>query len=147
MEAAPLRYHWLRLRAFVHATEDPAKVEAAIRTVAGDPELDVGRTEVEGHHGGRLLILEATLDTSRLVKEALARLLAIPGARGDLEATLDPRTDEEGILHLRLDKQEAAQGRLALTRGEDAVQVRVKANVHPVTRAKAMAAWKRWLEK
>lgn len=136
---APTRYHWLRLRAIAHPTEDPAKVEAALRLAAGVPDLAIASEAMETHHGGTVRVLQAVLDRARPVRDALARVLALPGARDELAATLDARTDDDGVLYLRLDKQEAAQGRLALTRGEDAVQLRLKVETYPATREAALA--------
>lgn len=138
--ATTLRYHWIRLRATGHPTEDPAKVAAAVAFVAGLPEAAPTVTDLESHHGGTVRWVELVLDRSRDVRALLQRVLDLPGARADLAATLDARTDDEGVFYLRLDKQEAAQGRLALTRGEDAVQARLKMEHYPATREAALAA-------
>lgn len=137
---AALRYHWIRLRAMCHPTEDLAKVEAAVRFVAGNPELGLKAEPMETHHGGTVHLVEGVVDKSRGVRDVLAAILALPGARSDLAATLEARTDEDGVFYLRFDKQEAAQGRLALTRGEDAVQARLKMEHYPATREAALAS-------
>jgi RNA binding exosome subunit len=136
--AAALRYHWLRLRATCHPTEDLAKIESAVRFVAGVPDLPVGAEVMESHHGGEVRIVAGVVDKSRGVREALARVFALPGARDDLAATVEARTDDDGVFYVRLDKQEAAQGRLVLTRGEDAVQARLKMEHYPATREAAL---------
>lgn len=135
-----LRYHWLRLRATCHPTEDLAKVEQALRFVAGVPGLRVEATALDTHHGGTVHVVETVLDRARQVRDALERILALPGAREDLAATVEARTDDEGVFYLRLDKQEAFLGRLALTRGEDAVQVRLRMEHYPATREAALEA-------
>jgi RNA-binding protein len=136
-------YHWLRLRAACHPTEDVRKVAAAMRHVAGldvDPfQALLKETPLESHHGGTVTLLEAVIDRSRDLRAALQRVLDLPGAREELAASLESRTDEDGIFYVRLDKQEAYQGRLALTRGEDAVQLRLKTEHYPATRQAAMA--------
>lgn len=134
-----LRYHWVRLRAACHPTEDLAKVQAAVALVAG-ASLPAQATPIESHHGGTVQVVEAVLDRSRDVRDFLQRLLALPGARAELAATLDARTDDDGIFYVRFDKQEAAQGRLALTRGEDAIQARLKMEHYPATREAALAS-------
>ena len=135
---ATLRYHWLRLRATCHPTEDLAKVESAVRFAAGVADLAVKAEAMETHHGGTVHVVEAVVDKSRAVRDALGRIFALPGAREDLAATAEARTDDDGVVYLRLDKQEAAQGRLALTRGEDAVQLRLKMEHYPATREAAL---------
>jgi RNA-binding protein len=134
----PLRYHWLRLRATCHPTEDQAKVEAAVRFVAGLPEMPVEAAAIETHHGGTQVLLEATVDKSRAVRDALARVLELPGARAGLASSVEMRTDDDGVFFVRFDKQEAAQGRLVLTRGEDAVVARLKMEHYPATREAAL---------
>lgn len=146
MAPAALRYHWIRLRATAHPTEDLAKVEAALRNAAGAPDLDVKAERMDTHHGGTVHVVEAVLDKSRAVRDALGRILALPGAREDLAATLEARTDDDGVFYLRLDKQEAFAGRLALTRGEDAVQLRLKMEHYPATREAALASLQALLE-
>ena len=139
---AALRYHWIRLRATCHPTEELAKVEAAVRNAAGLPELAVQAEAMETHHGGTVHIVEAVVDKSRAVRDALGRLLELPGARDDLTATVEARTDDDGIFYVRLDKQEAFAGRLVLTRGEDAIQLRLKMEHYPATREAALASLK-----
>lgn len=138
MAGPALRYHWIRLRATAHPTEDLAKVQAAVRFVAGVPDLELHDEAMDTHHGGTVHVVEGVLEKSRAVRDVLARVLALPGARGDLAATADARTDDEGVVYLRVDKQEAAQGRLVLTRGEDAVQLRLKMEHYPATREAAL---------
>jgi RNA-binding protein len=143
---AALRYHWIRLRATAHPTEDLAKVEAAVRNAAGVPDLAVKAEPMETHHGGTVHVVEGVLDKSRAVRDALGRVLALPGVRDDLLATLEARTDDDGVFYLRVDKQEAFAGRLQLTRGEDAVQLRLKMEHYPATREAALASLKSMLE-
>lgn len=135
---AALRYHWIRLRATCHPTEELAKVEGAVRFAASDPGLALKSDAMETHHGGTVHVVEGAVERSRAVRDVLASILALPGAREDLAATVEARTDDDGVFYLRLDKQEAAQGRLALTRGEDAVQLRLKMEHYPSTREAAL---------
>jgi RNA binding exosome subunit len=146
MAATPLRYHWIRLRATAHPTEDPAKVEQALRNAAGVPDLAVKAEPMDTHHGGTVHVVEAAVDKSRAVRDLLGRILDLPGARDDLRATVEARTDDEGVFYLRLDKQEAYAGRLTLTRGEDAIQLRLKMEHYPATREAALESLAAMLE-
>jgi RNA binding exosome subunit len=150
LERAPLRYHWLRLRAVAHPTEELAKVREAVRFVAGLPEAEFAGsaavTPMETHHGLTSHLVEASVERSRSLRDVLERVLAIPGARERLRATLEARTDEDGLFFVRLDKQAAAQGRLELTQGEDCVQLRLKVEAYPAGREAALALLGRLLE-
>src|SRR5947199_264959 len=75
----------------------------------------------------------------------LARLLAVPGAPERLLATLEARTDDDGLLFVRLDKQAAYQGRLELTQGEDCVQLRLKMEAYQAGRDASLAALRRMI--
>lgn len=148
MADAPLRYHWVRLRASCHPTEDLAKVQEAVRFVAG-PDADrfpIQVTALESHHGGTVQLVESVLDKSRAVRGLLGRLLELPGARDDLKATLESRTDDDGVFFARVDKQDAYAGKLTLTRGEDCVQLRLKLEHYPATREAAVASLTRLLD-
>jgi RNA binding exosome subunit len=138
------RYHWLKLRAVAHPTEDVAKVEASLRFVSGLDEAAFAAarkdTPMDTHHGLTLHVLEATVEKSRAIRDVLERVFALPGALDRLRATADARVDDDGILYLRLDKQAAHDGRLELLDGEDAVQARLKLESYPATRAAAVAA-------
>lgn len=145
MAATPLRYHWIRLRATAHPTEDLAKVESAVRNAAGVPDLAVKAEPMDTHHGGTVHVVEAALDKSRTVRDLLGHILDLPGARDELRATVEARTDDEGVFYLRLDKQEAYGGRLVLTRGEDAIQLRLKMEHYPASREAALESLKQLL--
>ncbi len=136
-----MRCHWLRLRATAHATEDLDKVIDAMHALSGLPEEAFAAatevTDIESHHGSTVHLIEATIKNQRPIREVLARLLVDPEA---LMPQVEARTDEDGIFYLRFDKQQALQGLVVPTRSEDAVQVRVKPEVHPASRDKAMAA-------
>ena len=142
--AGPQRFHWLRLRATAHATEDVERVVAAVRAVAGDVELVVEETAVDGHHGGSIVLLEAAIGRNRPIRDTLARLVtAAPSVRGQLGA----RVDDEGVLYLRFDKQAAFEDNaLRLVDHADAVQVRARIEVHPVRKDLALAAWEDWFD-
>lgn len=136
-----MRCHWLRLRATAHATEDLDKVIDALHALSGLPEEAFAAatevTDIESHHGSTVHLVETIIKNQRPIRDALATLLVAPD---QLLRELDARTDEDGIFYLRFDKQQALVGAIVPTRGEDAVQVRFKPEVHPASRDKAMAA-------
>lgn len=122
-------FHYLHVRAFAHATEDPERVKLAMRHAAGDEagKLGVEETRVEGSHGNPILILDAqqtSAPATKRVFEALAR--DDPAGFQRVRAEAPRRLDEHLNFHLRLDKQEAYAGRLALAADEDAITLRGK---------------------
>ncbi|MGB0652135.1 MAG: RNA-binding domain-containing protein [Thermoplasmatota archaeon] len=147
---AATRFHWLRLRTTCHATEDPDRVAAALATVLALEDDEAAAAAVEGtslpsQFGGDVLVMEATLTRQREVRAAAAGLLAAFDAARLLEE-LQQRVDDDGVLYLRLDKQEAYLGDLVAGSGDDTIQVRLKVEVHPAGRERALAAWRAWLE-
>src|SRR5438067_7078311 len=98
-------FHYLHLRAFSHETEDRAKVVAALRHVASDPELEPEATSVEGSHGNKIVILEREVRSAQAERALFARLARDdPEGFARLVAELDRRMDENLNLHLRLSK-------------------------------------------
>ena len=87
-----MRYHWIRLRAACHPTEDLAKVQAAVAFAAGTDTMTT-ITDIESHHGGTVRLVEAVLDRSRDVRNVLQRILDLPGVREELAASLEARKD------------------------------------------------------
>lgn len=136
------RFHWLRLRASAHPTEDVDRVAQAMRNLTGlEPEpfaAAASRTPIEGHFGP-VTWVEAELTRAREVRQVLDRLLP-PDARAALAGELERRVDDDGVLYLRFGKQAAYHGEVVPTTGEDAVQVRLRVEVHPAGRERAVAA-------
>lgn len=97
----------------------------------------VEETELDSHHGGRVVLMECLLERAREIRGALDVMWTAPGT---LAEEVDARTDDHGVFHWRMGKQAAFQGRMETTRGDDAVQCRLKPEVHPVRRDAAVAA-------
>lgn len=137
----PQRWHWLRLRTTCHPTEDHASVRVALQNCTGlDDEAFtkvLTETELDSHHGGAVVLMEVLLERARDIRGALAVLWADAGTLPD---EVEPRTDDHGVFHWRMGKQAAFAGRMETTRGDDAVQCRIKPEVHPVRRESAVAA-------
>jgi len=79
----------------------------------------VDESRVEGHYGNEIVLLEAKVTNKRDVR-CFVDLLCDRLTAGDLarlRSELGERVDDECVLHIRFDKQEAFRGRLALARG------------------------------
>ncbi len=137
-------FHYLHLRTFAHATEDLDAVRHALRVVAGaehpddeDPgEIQV--TEAQGHHGNPIRILELKLDRAPVIRDVWTRLADVPGALHTLRADLEDRLDEGCNVYLRLSKQRAAQGTLAMATDDDVIHMRAKVAAFPAKRSAAV---------
>jgi RNA binding exosome subunit len=134
----------VRFRALCHATEDEAKVRAALEFVTGGAPVAVSATK--GHHGNRIAVLESELSRGKEIG-ALWRRLSEAGVAGELLERLDSALGDDLWLGLRLDKQEAFLGRLAFDKGGDVVHVRARVAAYPATRENALKVVERYFRK
>jgi RNA binding exosome subunit len=132
----------LSFRTFAHATEDPERVEKALRYVSGAENIT--RSSSTGYYGNPIIVMEAKVTDSKHIK-ALLRSLG-PEALKQLLDSLDRRLDEESFFYLRLDKQEAFRERFVLADGEDIIAVRGKVKSYPQNRENAMGSMRNILE-
>lgn len=132
----------LSFRAFAHATEDPERVERALKYVSGAE--NVTRSSSTGYYGNPIIVLEAKVTDSKRIK-ALLKTLG-PEALRTLLESLDRRLDEESFFFFRLDKQEAFLERIVLADGEDVIAVRGKVKSYPQNRDNALASMRKVLE-
>ncbi len=126
----------LSFRTFAHGTEDPAKVERALRFVSGAET--VTRSSSTGYYGNPIIVMEAKISDSKHIK-ALLRSLG-PRSLTVLLDTLDLRMDDDSFFYFRLDKQEAFQERYVLANGEDVIAVKGKVKSYPQSRENAMTS-------
>jgi RNA binding exosome subunit len=132
----------LAFRTFAHATEDPDRVEQALKFVSGADEIK--KSNSTGYHGNPIIVMEARVTDAKSIR-ALFRSLTKDDLSKMLE-TLDLRLDEESFFFLRLGKQEAFQGQFKMVEGEDVIAVRGKVKSYPQTRENAMATMRKFLE-
>jgi RNA binding exosome subunit len=132
--AGAVPFHYVDLRAFCYATEDERRVEDALRTLLPE-EHPIDRTESEGHHGDRILVLSARVENADEVRVVLEALSDLPDFRR-LSDQLEERIDENCAFYVYLDKQAAFEGRVE--RGEG-ITVRAKVEAYPAKKEKAVA--------
>ena len=132
----------LSFRTFAHATEDPERVEKALRFVSGAE--NVSRSSSTGYYGNPITVLEARVTDSKHIK-ALLRSIG-PEALKVMLDSLDQRLDEESFFYFRLDKQEAFLERFVLADGEDVIAVRGKVKSYPQNRDNARASMRNILQ-
>lgn len=125
----------LHARVLCHATEVRERVERALLNVVGETELAAARTY--GHHGNEILVIEARLKGQR-ADRILERL-----SPDDLREILDnaeSRIDDSCNLFIRIDKQKAYEGEIALASDDDAIAIRMKVAAFPARKSIAVRA-------
>ncbi len=124
MGSVPL--HYVDLRAFCYATEDEARVRAALEQLLPE-ETPIDRAESTGHHGDRIVVFSTRIETAGDIRYVLDRL-AEGNVLATLAAELEDRITEDCELFIQLDKQAAYQGRIE--RG-DGLMLRAKVEAYP----------------
>lgn len=121
-------FHWMEARAFCHATEEADRVLAALRTVM--PEVEPRRDALAGHFGNPLLIFTARTEAAPKMRSTWARALAALG-KDEILHGLEERLAEDGVYHLRFDKQRAYLGTIEIATTADAIAFRAKVAAFP----------------
>jgi RNA binding exosome subunit len=140
-EVMQARFATLHARTICHATEDPDRVEQAIRTLVGDAAIE--STEAEGHYGNRIMVMEVSLDKDKDIVELLSRLSH--ESLREICDTIDRRLDDSCNLFVRLDKQEAFRGILSLSDGDDVIALRIKIRAFPAKREDAASIFEEFV--
>lgn len=120
--------HWIFARTYCQATEEEARVEAAMD--AAVPGGDSAKARLTGQFGNPVVVISRKLERAEGLREAWRRW-GDAGVLRTISPDLDARLDDDGIFHFRLDKQEAAVGRLSVLRDGDAIDVQVKVKAYP----------------
>ena len=136
-------FHWLEARAFAHATEDEERVVAALRTLL--PEGEVRREKLEGHFGNPLLMLAVRAERAEGIRAVWRRIVDALG-RDAILGGLEERVDEDGLYHLRVDKQQASLGMIAPPSDGDVIDVRAKVAAYPKKREIALRVLREFVE-
>jgi RNA binding exosome subunit len=135
MVSLPIR--WIEVRTYAHATEDEARVEAALAFAC--PEGTSVRDAMEGHFRNPLVRLSRRIEDRESIRLVWERWTAA-GLPGRMRDDLEARVDGDGILHFRIDKQSAFEGDLELAKDADAIDVRLKLIAYPAKPEEARRA-------
>ncbi|QZA87860.1 RNA-binding protein [Salinarchaeum sp. IM2453] len=131
MGSVPL--HYVDLRAFCYATEDDKGVERALRRFLPE-DTHIEQHESEGHYGDRILVFSARVENADEIRHVLSQL-----AEGDVLDTIsteiDDRVTDNTELFIRLDKQKAFNGEVAVGEG---ITFRAKVEAYPAKREYAL---------
>ncbi len=87
----------VHFRAFIHATEDEAKVVQALKFASGADEAT--REVTEGYHGNPIIVLEVFIKEKRRAKDFFSRLdvETLKELSGSLERRMDDGTTATSI--------------------------------------------------
>ncbi|TQQ79538.1 RNA-binding protein [Halonotius roseus] len=127
-------FHYIDLRTFCYATEDEKRVEDALRHFLAE-EFEIDRVTNTGHHGDRIVVLSARVESADGMRVVLDRLAELDAIDRVLEE-LDDRVDDNCSFFLRLDKQAAFNGLVRLGEG---ITLRAKVEAYPAKHEKAVA--------
>jgi RNA binding exosome subunit len=116
----PIAY--MDIRVFAHATEDPTKVQTAVRNIfpADLAETLVFQgTNLTGHHGNPIILFTAKLTDKKLLPKSLEKIGKDLGVLDKEELNHDIKLHiEKGNLYLRFDKQSAFMGALKFSQND-----------------------------
>jgi RNA binding exosome subunit len=102
---------YIDIRVFAHATEDPDKVQTAVRNLLPEElaqTLVFEITSCTGHHGNPIILFTSKLTDKKLLPAALQKIGKELGALDKEELNCDIKLHiEKGNLYLRFDKQSA----------------------------------------
>lgn len=146
-----LNAHNVKIRTFVHATEDPEKVLEALETLFPEDlspkDVEFEMVETEGYFGNPILVIDAEIKRNRNVRKFLENLKNILSEedKAFLLENLEEKVDENGTFYIRFDKQKAYLGEIKVLDGEDVIHVRIKVKSFPMKKETVVRAIGEWL--
>lgn len=116
----PIAY--IEIRVFAHATEDPEKVQAAVRNLLPEElaeTLVFEKSTLTGHHGNPIVLFTATLKNKKLLPKALEKIGAGLASLDKEELWVNLKLHlEKSNMYLRFDKQSAYLGNIKFTKND-----------------------------
>jgi len=107
------------IRVFAHATEDPQKVQTAVRNLLPDELAQTilfETTNLTGHHGNPITLFTAKLTDKKLLPKALEKIGGCLNSLDKEQLCTDWKLHVEKCnLYLRFDKQSAFSGAFKFT--------------------------------
>lgn len=120
--------NYVKLRVFVHATEDFGKVVQAVKNLFPSQiaeEIKFKKIRLTGHHGNPIILLEVKIKERKLIKALMERLSSDLNALDrEFLATNFERHTKKGSLYLRFDKQSAFGGKVKFS-SSDPIHLRI----------------------
>jgi RNA binding exosome subunit len=122
----PIAY--VDLRVFAHSTEDPNKVQTAVRSIFPTELAETivfKKTNCLGHHGNPIILFTAKLEDKKLLLKAIERIGSNLSSLDKTELHRNFKLHiEKSNLFLRFDKQSAFLGASKFTQN-DPIHVKI----------------------
>jgi RNA-binding protein len=116
----PMAY--IDIRVFAHATENPDRVQTAVRNLLPTELSQIlvfEKTTCTGHHGNPIILLTSKLTEKKLLPKALEKFGSSLSALDKEELSRDIKLHlEKGNMYLRFDKQSAFLGALKFSQND-----------------------------
>ena len=138
-----MSFHYIKFRAYSHATENEKNVEKALRFISGTDEIEFRKTK--GYHGNPIIIMEAEIKKSKDIRNFFSGLKK-QGLMEENLKDLEKRIDENSNFYLRFDKQKAFFQKYELVRHDDVISVSGKIKCFPTNKRNAIKTMKKFLE-
>ncbi len=133
---------YIYFRCFSHATEDIDKVRKAFKFITQKDRFE--EREEKGYYGNKIIILETKLTKKNDIVRFWKRMKDY-GIVDEIISMLDDLVDEQGVLYLRFDKQQAYLEKIALTMHGDSIAMHAKLESYPMKKAKAIENFKKFI--
>lgn len=130
---SPVKAFSVKISTITHATEDPEKVEQAIRNLCPDKtSIAFTITRAKGHHGNEIVTSVLSIKNAKNAESFLPILWKSLSQldRTEVYSSLASRVDSSGTLFLRIDKQEALKGRIRL-QNTDPIKIEISFRSKP----------------
>lgn len=116
----PIAY--IEIRVFAHATEDPEKVQTAVRNLLPQELAETllfEKSSLTGHHSNPIILLTTTLTDKKLLPSALEKIGAGLNSLDKAVLCEDLKLHlEKSNMYLRFDKQSAYLGTVKFTQND-----------------------------
>ena len=122
------------LSVYSYATEDEEKVKKAVTNILGEVEPEFEEEKLTGHYEDPITVVSVKVDQRKDATSILARVYTRLSSLDQTQLTdeLPDRVDPSGNLYLRLDKQKAYNGKIALSEVDP---IRIKFKMQPPHKA------------
>ena len=116
----PIAY--MEIRVFAHATEDPDKVQTAVKNLLPEELAETvvfEKSALTGHHGNPIILFTANLKDKKLLPKVLDKIGAGLPSLDKEELCTDLKLHiEKSNMYLRFDKQSAYCGNIKFTQND-----------------------------